>query len=286
MVGSYVRQPMFRRTYGGNWLPNQSLGLPSQAVDVAILAFFGLLGALIAWGVVSAIRQARDSRLVSRNLAVTLSCLVSLLALAGLQEHKSHYEATLVLPLLGLVGLLSAPSAPAGSRTSRMVTALTLLLMVLSLLSQALLWSTFLPQARRVFAHGGYVENQVHSFSPFQFEDTRRSVLQAAELCGISGPAGWRHLVVDDLTYLVFQRSYRPFLVDYVTREGEEGKPFWLAGEGLRALTMLERLGSDGVIAGCRGMPESWKSRTIQNGEFCCIPAFRSLGPEGRSRTE
>lgn len=264
---SYFSSILFRDHYMSDWLPpGLSGGSWPGLLNLLLLALFGLLGVTFLAALLALVSEAWRRRRMPAELALVLALLASLASLAIFQAVKNVYEATLVVPLFGLAVMLVVHDRR-GRNWRRIRTIGGSVLLVISLVSQVTLWSLFAPSAIAEWTKGGYLPNQRYSYSPFHYDRARSEILDTSRRCGIERDGRMSHLVVDEFTYPMFANTREPFLIGYIS-----------GGYG-HGISNLERLlierRSAGVIVGCLHLPPELRSAAVQNGDFCCLPAFR-----------
>lgn len=109
------------------------------------------------------------------------------------------------------------------------------------------------------------ITQQPLSVQGFGFEARRRVIREFAEICGLRGD-GSRRLVVDDLTYFAFSDLREPLHLVYFYEGG-----FGADVKGRAVIGMLERLGSEGIIAQCTFMPSALAHATLRRDGLCCV---------------
>ena len=251
------------------WLPpNDAPDWLLSIVNVAIFTLFKALILALVVAVISsliaALRRKGEDQLSVRRFAVTAACLVSLAALGTTQGVKNFYEAGLVVPLIGLLLILNVRFA--GSLQQIMWKGFAGAVVLVSMVSQFTLWLSFVPVARS--APAGYQGEDQWAVSFSGYETLKPTIVRAASACNIAPKDPLKHLVIDDLTYPVFQQSFQPFHITYLSKVGG---PDWKAHASGKIFELLKTYRSDGVIVGCQSLPADMRRRATQSGEFCCI---------------
>lgn len=260
----YAYSILFHGTYSFHWLPmDDGLHLREIIVNIFIVILFFMLAGIFLLSSYKLIANASRSSHERRRTAMVFAGLTSLTALSVLQAPKLWYESILIVPFAAVLLLISLPQ-PATFASRAYAELFCSFLMTLSLISQALLWSSFVPHIPAL-VRGGYIEDQptLLSFSGFDYDDIRVSIAETAEMCDIPISPETRHLVVDDLTYVALAETYRPFHIMYILRAG--GEKSW---------SLLRNRQSAGLIAGCHNLPAEMREEALRNGALCCFPSF------------
>ncbi|CAN5505137.1 hypothetical protein BH09PSE4_BH09PSE4_11790 [soil metagenome] len=210
-----------------------------------------LLAGLVAIGIGLA-DMVRERRIEPRGLLAAALAL-SLFGWAFVQLRDNDYEAALWLPLAALASVLVLSAA--GARIARARGLIATVIGGVAIVSQLLLvtdYARLMPMARTP----GFVAGQPHSFVPFGYD--KAAIRRVGAMCGFS-PATPR-LVIDDLTYFAFQRSYRPIYAIGVfdTWKGSIGDP----------VAYLRGQGSPGAVTACTSLPPGMASKG--DGHTCC----------------
>lgn len=130
-----------------------------------------------------------------------------------------------------------------------------------SLSSIAFVTFTYMPYMLNSMKTSGFLHSKTGAQSLFNYQDAHTAMIQAAARCDISVDGNNAGLVVDDVTYFAFMRSYRP--------QQQLGLVFL---EDPRAY--LEQVGSAGAVLTHHRVPPQLASEAICTGQFCCLRAF------------
>jgi hypothetical protein len=210
----------------------------------------------------AAVRGWRERRIDGR--AVIAAALFATVLGWSASGFVSVYEANFTVPMLviGVVLALSTRETPEAGAGSRPMTIAAAALGVLGIASVATVSAMYGPSLVAATQERGYIEGQPLSISSFGYSGVERDVLGAARLCGIGDPGGRRRLLIDDVSYFPFMRSYMPdhqfgLFAPMVTTKDKVG--------------YLRRTGSDGIVASCSVLPPELRGRARRSGQFCCL---------------
>lgn len=238
---------------------------------------WGLLGAAIGGAAVfgshlRALRQREGARLPDRaTLAVGVLWGLWGFSIVA-RVHKNEYQAALLTPLLcmAIAGSLwvarARIAASLGAARWRATCQSAILgLAALSVVSQAAFLAAFASAAASRWQAAGYTPGQRFSVNLGGYAALRPKIVAAGALCGIDAGAPPAHLVVDELTYYVFQRGRQPILATYIDEKG------W--GRGIQDIrATLAAIGAGGMVVGCQWVPGPLAGMARRSGELCCVP--------------
>jgi hypothetical protein len=131
--------------------------------------------------------------------------------------------------------------------------------------SQLIVISKYMPSLLGSARQAGYIDAQRYSMSPFGYAELEQKIITTGKLCGIEPGQRLRSLLIDDLTYFTYMRSYRPLHHLGVVS-------IW-NGEIREPLAYLKQQGSSGAVLGCKYLSREMRARARQSGEFCCLGA-------------
>jgi hypothetical protein len=179
------------------------------------------------------------------------------------QLNKNVYEAAHILPMLTIFVLLCLSLPGAGGISGRMTARLSCAALPIALVSQLVVLGMATAPLIAAARTPGYLDAQPFSVSIAGYEQVRRDIAGAMAASGI--PAGRRlnRLLVDDLTYLALQESHLPIhrLGVFSVWNGRLTDP----------VAYLRNRGSDGVVLGCRFLPDEMGTAAARSGEICAI---------------
>jgi hypothetical protein len=179
------------------------------------------------------------------------------------QFVKNAYEITLIGPMF-LIGVSLLYSAyPPTKKEKRYLEKWNLILTVLAVLSVAANIYFYSSGLASAASRSGYIPEQIRSQPVFNYNAARLQIDGAARQCRLENNSSTRRLLVDDVTYLSFQNTSRPFhyLGVLSVWNGSISDP----------LAYLKSRNSSGLIVGCHLLSESLRALTVRSGQFCCM---------------
>lgn len=126
---------------------------------------------------------------------------------------------------------------------------------LVALLSQAVFAHRNLP----AFLHG-YTGPGV-SIAKYDAIQNRNDIIAASQACNID-PERSKKIVVDDGTYLYFQKSKWPMAITYI----------WQIPDDKSIRQFFSKIDSDGLIVRCTGLLDPYLPYVKREGGICCIP--------------
>jgi hypothetical protein len=264
----YIRNVLFERHYQSEWLPSlrdQELGWFSGTVDVFIsLIYFSTL-VYVVFVLAKKLRASLRTREFAPETTISLALFAGILSCAFFYVGKNFYESTLFLPLFLLLAVLLFSATPEAKQGCRVCTLIFSTLLVTSIASQLNLIFTFSAYIPYPWLTGGQVAGQPSSFSPFNYDNTRKDVIDAAANCGIKAGDLNSHLVIDNSTFLTLKDAYNPIKIEFVT--GPYGK--YTGDMGL--IRFLKERNSAGVITRCDSLPPEIMKLSKRHASYCCV---------------
>ena len=263
---SYIDLIVPRVTSGSDWLPPVSINrLTDFIFSIGIpSAWFGGI-AIAAVCLVRTVTSHRHVGLSIRLLALAATIVAVLVVWAFTQLHKNFYEAGLFLPMLLIAIVLLMRAANLSEHALSKVGRASALAAAFAVFSQVVVTSTYMPSLLGSALQPGYVDAQRYSISPFGYAGLEKRIISTGKLCGIEPGQHLRSLLIDDLTYFTYMRSYRPL--------HHLGVVSVWNGEIRAPLAYLKQQGSAGAVLGCKYLSPEMRARAKQSGEFCCLGA-------------
>ena len=171
------------------------------------------------------------------------------------------YEASFGVPIM-MLAVVFALSTYDGARYSGGIRTLAAGVGLAGIASIAVVAALYGPSLVRATQDRGYVRGQPYSISAFGYAGVEREIRSAARLCGIADSVGKRRLLIDDVTYFPFMQSHMPehrfgLFAPIVTTHDKLG--------------YLRRIGSDGIVVSCSGLPLHLRNQARRQGQFCCM---------------
>ena len=199
--------------------------------------------------------------------------LLALVEIWGLtQTSKNVYDASFVLPLV-VIALVLAAGEGAGvwpRWLARAATWSVTAVIAAAAISTAVLATTYTPSLLRSARATAWIPGQPYSQALYGWARARPRIEALGRACGIA-PGGMtpegrrmRALVVDDVTYFAYMRSFRPQHQISVFGTWHAGVP--------DPLVYLHQIRSDGLITGCGYVPARLRHFALRSGDVCCIP--------------
>ncbi|HVF83247.1 MAG TPA: hypothetical protein VM913_03635 [Sphingomicrobium sp.] len=262
---SYVGLIVPRGRSGSDWLPPVSV-TPLDwilAIGIPFAWFAGI--ALAAACLVRAATSQRHGALPMRLLVLGVTIVVVLAVWGFTQVHRNFYEAGLFLPMLLIAIILLVRGANLPENALSKVGRAAAVAAALGAFSQLVVISKYMPSLLGSARQAGYIDAQRHSISPFGYAALEQQIIATGKLCGIDPQQRLRSLLIDDLTYFAYMRSYRPLHHLGIVS-------IW-NGEIRDPLAYLKQQGSSGAVLGCKYLSPEMRAGAKQSGEFCCLGA-------------
>ena len=250
--------------YMSDWLPPGVVSIQTYTLWAAALRVawgFALL-AVAAAGAMAVMRLVRDRR-VDRRLLLGLALAGIVIGWGLMQITKNSYESALALPASVLAFLLILSAAPRHALLDRLVRQLSVVLLVLAVGSQIALFAFYARPLWQAAATPGYLAAQRFSYSPYGYRTLEQDIAKAGEACGFRHGTRPRALLIDDLTYLAYQQSWRPLHRNGVLNSWN--------GTISDPVAYLRSQGSTGLMIGCAYLPPEVRARAKRSGQFCCL---------------
>ncbi len=245
------------------WLPARQIGWTNSARWVHALDAAWLIAlALGAIGLVIGLIAMIRSRMIEPRIVFALGLLAAVFGWGATRLVRNFYEAGFLLPLLALA-IVFALSGLRGTALRLVRDCLAAILGVVALISVVLTITLWRPSLWAAWQEHGYLDHQGHSIAIRGFPRIERDVHDAARLCSIPPPERARAMLLDDVTYFPYMRSYRP-----QHQLGVIG--LWQGG--IRdPIAYLKGKGSSGALVTCRLLPPALRSRAKRSGDICCL---------------
>jgi hypothetical protein len=245
------------------WLEYDQLSLTSTWIwcyGLAIVWLTVVIAGLFCF--FSAAPTVWKERRPDLKLLIAAGLFGTAMAWAATQVIRNDYDASFVLPLVMLACLMAVAAPPAGAPTRTEARKIAVPLGLFALVSPLLVAGIYGPSLARAFEARGYLSAQPHSVPVWGYQDQKRDIMAAARICHIPDKRRPRDLMIDDLTYYAFMKSYRP--QHYLGVIG-----LWKGGI-TDPIAYLKKIGSDGFIVGCNNLDESLRRKSVKVGNFCC----------------
>lgn len=263
--GTYVLKITARFVHTSDWLPRGMVDYSFLPWMIAIgLVWFILIGSALATVVIFAAKRGLAAFSDRRFLIAALS-LAIVIGWSALQPNKNPYESALALPMFVLAFCL-ALSLPLNLRDTRLWdqlwNAAAGLFAILAIGS--LIWLGFYYVPTMVQRSGpGYVPQQIHSTSIFNYPKAKQWVAEASRRCEIPTDGSAGGVLVDDLTYFSFLSSpglyYRTGFFRKWRGTLDDPSTYLLAHHSV------------GIVHRCDDMPIGIRRHAISVGPVCCL---------------
>ncbi len=254
-----------RNLPGGPWLP---VGMISQAqtfvwllvLDIIWVTSLGV-GALVMF---KGLREAWNRRRASKRLVLAVMLIGTALAWSAPQVSRNFYESPFILSLTVFALLLVLAEYRGSEKLERMLPKLARILGYTTLVSMAGVAIIFGPEmVRSLGEHGGYMVRQSRHVAIHGFAEEKADILGAAAKCGITKKPHPQSLMIDGVTYFVFNRAKLP---------QHESTVNWVGSNSYKdPIAYLKARHSDGMIFSCRWMRPDYRARAKRQGRYCCL---------------
>jgi hypothetical protein len=253
----YLIQLGFQETTDANYLFTQPLATPAKLANILIQ--FNVVAVCFALMFFLPLQYYRKDtvagRFVSANLVLlVLSMCVLINAIFNIPKNwydAGYFYAILLIILIFFIGenfpgIFQKPSA----RKVFVYLAIT------TLLSQAV----FIDRNLKSFVYG-YAGPGV-SIAKDDSNKIHDELAAASRTCNID-PVHSKKIVVDDYTYLYFQKSKWPLGFTYISLTSNDNKTIQ---------QFFSKIDSDGLVVRCTLIPSLWMPVVKKEGNVCCIP--------------
>ncbi|MDO8448281.1 MAG: hypothetical protein Q7T10_05695 [Rhodoferax sp.] len=266
-----IQYTVFHSAYFSTWLPSlphgEELGTlelfinPMISASVLLVIVIGLILPPIAIFIAY-------FRGVSSHFHLLLGAIwVSLIAHLAIYINWNFYASVLPLGVLALLICLCLVDIPWSKNWRFFGVSIVIALSGVFLLSAFVLFSSLTPRLINLLAESNElgVPGQSLSVPTFRYPLQRERIRQFASLCGLKGDGATR-LVVDDLTYLAFERLREPMHLAYISEKGM-GQDI----KGTELIRFLNSKGSSGIIAKCTLLPDAVRPYALEYENLCCV---------------
>jgi hypothetical protein len=257
----YLEQLGFRRETDIGYLPalhqNAFAWLANILIKVNLsVAFLGLFALL---PLLYYRRDVVAGRYVTTNfvLLVLFGCV---LASATFNLPKNWYDAGYLYALILIIIIFTIGENFSGIFQRSAARKVFLYLGGVALLSQAVFIQRNLPEFLSGFSGPGV------SIAKYDWVATRGDLNAASLSCDID-PVHSKKVVVDDYTYLYFQKSKWPLAITYILLCCDEE-----SSRDTFFRRFVSKVDSDGLVVNCTSMPAPYMPLAKREGNVCCIP--------------
>ena len=253
---TYLHQLGFQKHTDVSYLPNLPLSLSAKFANIFMylniaVAFFTLM---IALPLKYYRKDVVTGRLATINLVLlTLFCCVLISAIFNLP--KNWYDAGYLYALLLIIIIFFLGENYSDLFQKTAARKAFIYLGVAALLSQSVFVYRNLPAFM-----DGYTGPGV-SIAKYDSIKTQDDLLAASRACSID-PVHSKKVVVDDYTYLYFQKSKWPMAISYI----------WFLPDDKSIRQFFSKVDSDGLVVNCTGILAPYMPFVKREGNICCIP--------------
>ena len=255
----YLDQLSFQSKTDIGYLPSLPLDSFANSANIFLRLDFAI--AFFAIVVLLPVRYYRNDvasgRFVTIN-ATLLILLVCSLASAIFNLPKNWYDAGYLYALLAIIWIFFIGENFRGIFQKPIARMLFLYLGCTALLSQAVFIHRYLPAFWDGYAGPGI------SIVNYDHEKALDDLTATSRICGID-PVHSKGVIVDDYTYLYYQKSKQPIAFSYVH--------YVYSGKLDSIARFLSEVDSSGLVTRCRSLPlpASYRNFTRKAGDLCCI---------------
>lgn len=257
----YLEQLGFRRETDIGYLP----ALPRNALAWLANIFIKLNLSIVFLGLFALLPLQYYRRDVVAGRFVTLNLLLLVLfgcalASATFNLPKNWYDAGYLYALLLIIIIFFIGENCPGIIQKSAARKVFLYLGAVALLSQAVFIHRNLQEFMSGFSGPGV------SIAKYDSIKTRNDLEAASLSCDID-PVQSEKVVVDDYTYLYFQKSKWPMAITYILLccDDESSRDTFFR-------QFVSKVDSDGLVVNCTSMPTPYMPVVKREGNVCCIP--------------
>lgn len=251
----YLHQLGFKEQTDIAYLPNLHLATSAKVVNFFIkLNFAAIFFTLLIFLPFQYYRKDLvANRFTSVNLALLVLFACALIS-AIFNLPKNWYDAGYLYALLMIITVFFVGENFGGIFQKVVAKRIFLYLGVVALLSQVILIQRYYPP----FING-YVGPGI-SIANYDSNKARADLEAISRTCKID-PVVSQRVVVDDYTYLYFQKSKWPMAFTYI----------WMDSEDQSIRRFFSHVDSDGLAVRCNTMLEPYMAYVKREGDLCCI---------------
>lgn len=260
---------IFQKDYQSGWLPPSGRGelsslakLANLVIKLVLQVIFWLAVVIPPIGIVFAVRRKK----IGYGEYFIAALWIAFIGHLTIYRVWNFYGGALAITLMVmLLSLCAALVFDVNGKSLVGKWSLTTIL-TFSLLSFSVLIFQISP---KLFALAtsttDVLTGQPLSVKTFNFDSRRERLKLLAKSCDIQGDRAKR-LVVDDLTYFVFENMRQPLHLIYLYDGG-----FGADVGGEKILSFLSGMESAGIIAQCTYISPVFSKIVVREGDFCCV---------------
>lgn len=268
---AYLTSNTFNDGYAIDWLPPvpKALAPWGEVLNLAMLTGFNYMLAVSC--IFLFLRLLRGWRFLKGDKGEGLLPFALALSLAGLcaiQTSKNFYEAAFIIPVVIVLFCVSCMTVPDWEKALPYAGVLFYSVPLFAAASAVLAVLAFLPPLLKGY-HGPSLSVVNYSSSL-----TDENMRMARERCGVSERDS--HLLLDDLTYMHFKKTFQPYGLSYLSLALSSKDPSLLTDDAALAAS-LKKLDIHGVVAFCSRLETMplLRRKAVREGNVCCV------GPAG-----
>lgn len=252
----YLHQISFQDKTDISYLPTLPLAVSAQFANILIglnvsIAFFYLL-VFLPYNYYR--RDLATGRFITVNL-VLLVLFVCAIISATFNLPKNWYDAGYLYALMLIILIFLIGENFSGIFHNKNCRKLILYLGSIAILSQIVFIQRYFPAFMNGYTGPGV---SISKYDPIK---TNEDLVAASQACNID-PVHSKRVVVDDYTYLFFQKSKWPMAITYI----------WFLPDDQSIRQFFSETNSDGLVVTCTEKLTPYMSVVKRKGNICCIP--------------
>jgi hypothetical protein len=266
-----IQYTIFHSSYFSTWLPalphGENLGTLALIVN-ALISISVMLVILIGLILPPVTIGIAFFRRLSSNFHMLLGAMwISLITHLSIYINWNFYASVLPVGVCALMICLCLIDIPWSKKWVFLGSSIIIALSGIFLLSAFLLFSSLTPRLINLLDESSElgVPGQSNSIPTFTYSLQREEIRKFASRCDLKGDGSTR-LVVDDLTYLAFDRLQEPMHLAYISEKGM-GQDI----KGSELIQFLNRKHSSGIIAQCKLFPDPVLTSVLKEKNLCCV---------------
>lgn len=262
-----LEQNLFKPEYPIMWLPKFRTNLFTQSVNLfAIISYYTLANGILLFCLYGGYTAYKD-RKISPSIVLLLALTQGILALFAVQTAKHFYESALTIPcLIVAVGLIATKLIDSKKDIATYIRPAHICLLTISIISSIIFSAKLFPKYLKGFSGPSI------SITRYDHTKTKREMLAAADACGIRNDSSVSHLVVDDLSYLFFKKTFQPYNASYLAWATTEIRGGEIVNDN-SIFKDISAVDAGGIIQRCTYMDmiPAWGRNSVRIGDTCCI---------------
>lgn len=254
----------FHSRYPFDWIPvelnNNEITKLQSLLNIINYIFLNIVLIIGIISTYNSIKNDAKRKYLSNETGVLIGLSVSLVSLLGFESTKLFYETRLFLPLMIVWAAVGVSTRPFRIHQS-IKNAIIFLILTVGISNNFASIVTFQKPARLWITAELSKYPYMFSVPAFSYLKIKNNIFSIATECGIFPPEKQKRLILDDLTYPAFSKSYRPFHMLYIFS--------WSSIKNIP--DFMHQRASDGIIVRCDWLTDkSEYPHLIQKDEICC----------------